>query len=197
MAAALVAAGVADRQPGEFYVVDANGGFCTETALRWLRLLPQDLDFVLEAPCPTWRECASLRRKTNVPIVFDELATNDASIVQLIAEDAADGINLKISKAGGLTKARRQRDICVAAGLTVSVQDAAGSDIAWAAIVHLGQTIPERYLRCVLNWSDMVTLKTADGAFGARNGRVSAPREPGLGIIPRLRILGEPVASYS
>ncbi len=194
--AARITAALADKQPGEFFFVDANGGLSVETALRMLRLLPNALDFVLEAPCATWRECVSLRRRTNVPIIFDELATNDASIVQMIADDAAEGIGLKISKAGGLTKARRQRDICIAAGYTMSVQETCGSDIAFAAIVHLGQTVPERFLRCVLESRDIVTVKTADGAFDIHNGCVTAPTAPGLGISPRVDVLGEPVASY-
>lgn len=113
-----------------------------ETVLRFLRLLPKGFDFVFEAPCPSWRENASLRRRSNVLIICDELAVSDASIVQLIAEDAADGIWLKISKNGGLTKGRRHRDICIAAGYTMSVQETTGSNIAFAAIVHLGQTVP-------------------------------------------------------
>lgn len=192
-----IAAALADKQAGEYFIVDANGGLTVETALRMLRLLPQGLDFVLEAPCATWRECLSLRRRSNIPIIFDELATNDASIVQLIAEDAAEGIGLKISKNGGLTRGRRHRDIAIAAGYTISVQETTGSDIAFAAIVHLGQTVPERYLRCVLESRDIVALKTADGNFEVLNGRVVAPTEPGLGITPRLEVLGAPVASYS
>ncbi|MET2831199.1 mandelate racemase/muconate lactonizing enzyme family protein [Mesorhizobium shangrilense] len=192
-----IAASMADKRPGEFFLVDANGGMTVESALRMLRLLPDGLDFVLEAPCATWRECVSLRRRTNVPIIFDELATNDASIVQMIADDAGDGIGLKISKNGGLTKGRRHRDFCLAAGYTVSVQDTVGSDIAFAGIVHLGQTVPERNLRCILECRDMVTVRTADGDFEVSGGRVTAPDAPGLGIAPRLDVLGEPVASYS
>ena len=194
--AARIAAALADKEPGEFFIVDANGGMTVETALRMLRLLPHGLDFVLESTCATWRECVSLRRRTDVPIIFDELATNDASIVQLIADDAAEGIGLKISKNGGLTRGRRHRDICLAAGYTVSVQETTGSDIAFAAIVHLGQTVPERYLRCLLESRDMVSLKTADGAFDVVEGRVVAPNTPGLGVKPRLEVLGEPVATY-
>lgn len=194
--AARIAACLADKQPDEFFIIDANGGLSVETGLRMLRLLPEGLDFVLEAPCSTWRETVSLRRRTNIPIVFDELATNDASIVQLVAEDAAEGIGLKISKNGGLTKCRRHRDICLAAGYTISIQETAGSDIAFAAIIHLGQTVPGRFLRCVLESRDMVAVKTADGAFDVHNGRITAPSTPGLGVTPRLDILGESVASY-
>jgi L-alanine-DL-glutamate epimerase-like enolase superfamily enzyme len=142
--AARIEASLADRRPGEFFIVDANGGMTVETALRMLRLLPPGLDFVLEAPCASWRECLSLRRRTDIPIIWDELATSDSSVAQLVADDAAEGVDLKISKNGGLTKCRRQRDICISAGLTISVQDTTGSDIAFAAIVHMGQTIPKK-----------------------------------------------------
>ncbi|GGY02642.1 hypothetical protein GCM10007160_33060 [Litchfieldella qijiaojingensis] len=97
---------------GEFFIVDSNGGLSVEHLLCMLNLLPSGLDFVLEAPCATWRETLSLRRRTSVPIIFDELATDDASIMQLISEDAAEGIDLKISKCGGVTRGRRQRDMC-------------------------------------------------------------------------------------
>ncbi|KAE8368397.1 enolase C-terminal domain-like protein [Aspergillus caelatus] len=194
--AARVAAALADQQPDEFFIVDANGGLSVETALRFLRLLPHGLDFVLEAPCATWRECVSLRRRTDIPIIYDELATNEMSIIKILADDAAEGVDLKISKSGGLTRGRRQRDICLAAGYSMSVQETTGSDIAFAAIVHLAQTIPERSLRCILESRDMVTVKTADGAFDVQDGFVTAPTTPGLGITPRLDVLGEAVASY-
>lgn len=194
--AARIEASLADRRPGEYFIVDANGGMTPESALRMLSLLPRGLDFVLEAPCATWRECLSLRRRSTVPIIWDELADSDAAIANLVAEDAAEGIGLKISKNGGLTRGRRQRDMCIAAGLTVSVQETTGSDIAFAAIVHLGQTVPKRHLRCVLESRDMVSKKTADGDFPVVNGLVVAPQAPGLGITPRMDVLGKPVATY-
>ena len=129
-------------------------------------------------------------------MIWDELAISDSSIVQLIAEDAAEGIGLKISKNGGLTRCRRQRDICIAAGLSISVQETAGSDIAFAAIVHMGQTVPKRLLRCVLESRDMVRLRTADGDFPVTSGHVVAPCTAGLGITPRLDVLGDPIATY-
>jgi L-alanine-DL-glutamate epimerase-like enolase superfamily enzyme len=118
-------------------------------------------------------------------------------VAQLVADDAAEGIGLKITKNGGLTRCRRQRDICISAGLTMSVQDTIGSDIAFAAIVHMGQTVPKKLLRCVLESRDMVSVKTADGDFPVIDGRVTAPATPGLGITPRLDVLGAPVATYT
>ncbi|MDX8540678.1 mandelate racemase/muconate lactonizing enzyme family protein [Mesorhizobium abyssinicae] len=195
--AARIAASLADKKPAEYFIVDANGGMSVESALRMLRLLPPGLDFVLEQPCPTWRECISLRRRTDVPMIFDELAMGDASIAQLVADDAAEGFGIKVSKNGGLTRGRRQRDIGVAAGYSMTVMDTVGSEIAFAGVLHLGQTFPEKNLRCVLDCRTLVSLQTAEGDVEVVRGRVEAPDTPGLGITPKLEVLGNPVASYS
>ena len=191
-----ITAALADRRPGEYFIVDANGGLIPETALRMLRALPESLDFVLEAPCATWRETLSLRQRCNVPIILDELAQDDGDIAQLVAQDVADGVGLKISKAGGLTHARRHRDICRAAGLTVSVQDTVGSTLSAASIFHMGATVPRHLLRCVLDPRDMVTLQT--GVFDApiENGGVLPPDAPGLGVTVNRDLLGPTVATW-
>jgi L-alanine-DL-glutamate epimerase-like enolase superfamily enzyme len=191
-----IIAALADRCLGEYYIVDANGGMSVEHALRMLRILPPNLDFVLEAPCATWRECISLRKRSTIPIIWDELAIDEYSVSQLVAEDAAEGIGLKISKNGGITRGRRQRDICTAAGLTMSVQETTGSDIAFAAIVHLAQTVRPDLLRSVLECRDMVSRVTAKGDFSIIDGHVRAPSSPGLGISVDASLLGGPVASY-
>lgn len=193
-----IAACLADKRPGEFFLVDANGGLVPETALRMLRLLPPGLDFVLESPCATWRETASLRTRCPYPIILDELAQNDDDITFAVAQEIADGIGLKISKAGGLTRGRRQRDIARAAGLTMSVQDTVGSAIAFAAVVHLGATVPPRLLRCILDTEDMVTTKTASVALHRdQDGRVLPADAPGLGADVDEAVLGQPVATWN
>ncbi len=191
-----IAACLADRKPGEFFLADANGGMIPETVLRMLRMLPDGLDFVLEAPCATWREVASLRRRCTVPIIMDELAQDDSDIAQIVGHDLADGIGLKISKAGGLTRGRRHRDMARASGLTISVQDTVGSAIAFAGIAHLGATVPERLLRCILDCRDMVTLDTAAFDAPVRDGGVLVPEAPGLGITVNRAVLGDPVSVW-
>ena len=191
-----VAACVADRQPGEYFLVDANGGMSVENALRFLRLLPADADIVFEAPCATTHETAALRRRTDVPIVLDELIFDDASVANAIAGDLADGIGMKVSKNGGLTPCRRQRDMAIAGGLTMSVQDTVGSDIAFAAVVHLAQTVPARWLRGVLDVRDMVTVSTGTLPVAVENGGVMAPDLPGLGVTVDRDVLGDPIAVH-
>jgi L-alanine-DL-glutamate epimerase-like enolase superfamily enzyme len=43
-------------------------------------------------------------------------------LVRLISDKAADVINLKISKVGGLSKARAIRDLAVAAGIPMNIE---------------------------------------------------------------------------
>ena len=193
--AARIEACLADRKRGEYFIADANGGLSVEHAVRMLRMV-SSADFVLEAPCATWRECTALRRRSAIPIIMDELATDDASIAQIIADDAADGISLKVSKCGGLTPARRQRDICIAAGLTMSVQDTVGSEVAYAAILHLGQSTRGNRLACVLDCRFVDTSGLADFDVPVVEGGVHAPNSPGLGVRPNLDVLGAPVATY-
>lgn len=44
------------------------------------------------------------------------------------------------------------------AGYTFSALDTVGPDISFAAIIHLGQTVPEGNLRCIPKTCDMITL---------------------------------------
>ncbi|WP_437050095.1 enolase C-terminal domain-like protein [Streptomyces sp. enrichment culture] len=192
-----ITACLADRRSGEFFLVDTNGGLLAESALRMLRLLPHGLDFTLEAPCATWRETMSLRHHCPYPIIVDELAETDADIAFALAHDAADGIGLKISKAGGLTHARRHRDLARAAGMTTTVQNTVGSAIAFAGIVHLGATVPPQMLRSVLNCADMVTLQTARFEAVGDDGFVRPSDAAGLGLEVDEDVLGPPVSSWS
>ena len=191
-----ISASLADREPGEYFIVDANGGLTVESALRLLTLLPHGLDFSLEAPCATWRETLSLRQRCRVPIILDELMQGDADLAQSIALDAADGIGLKISKAGGLTPARRQRDMARAAGLSMSVQDTVGSEISFAGIMHLGHTVPRNLLSCVLDVRGMVTTRMAEMDMQKTPEGVMMGDAPGLGLTVNRAAMGEPVARY-
>ncbi len=188
---------LADRKPGEYFLADANGGLTPDSVMRLLALLPKQTDIVLEAPCKTWHETKQVRQHCWLPILLDELIQYDDDLITTIEQRLADGIGLKISKAGGLTPARRQRDICRAAGLSMSVQDTVGSSIAFAGIVHLAQTVPGRLLRCVLDTRDMVSGHVAELDAPLENGGVMAPNTPGLGLRVDLAKLGEPAFTWT
>ncbi len=68
-----------------------------------------ELDFYMEQPCKTFEECLTVRQHTNLPFILDENIDSLESVLRLHHEKAADIINLKISKLGGLTKSKLVR----------------------------------------------------------------------------------------
>ena len=191
-----ITACLADRQPGEWFLADANGGMTPEAVLRMLAHLPGGTDIVIEAPCASWRETASLRSRCRLPILLDELIQSDADLIHAVATDACDGVGLKISKQGGLTAMQRQRAIANAAGMVMSVQDTTGSEISFAAILHLAQSTPRHLLRCALDPRSMISTRIAGFDAPMINGGVIAPDAPGLGVTPDPSAIGAPVAVY-
>jgi len=114
-------------------------------------------------------------------------------VVRAFKDQAMDVINLKISKVGGLTRARQIRDLCVSLGIAMTIEDTWGGDIVTAAIAHLAHSTPPGLLFSSTDFNSYVTVSIADGAPQRENGRLAAPKDPGLGIKPRFEVLGEPI----
>ncbi len=104
-----------------------------------------------------------------------------------------DAVNIKISKFGGLTRARQARDLCVSLGIAMTLEDSWGGDIVTAAIAHLAHSTPPELLFTATDFNSYVTVSIAEGAPRRVNGRMAAPTSPGLGVRPRPEVLGEPV----
>jgi len=107
-----------------------------------------------------------------------------------------DAINLKISKVGGLSKARLIRDLCVSLQIPMTIEDSWGGDIITSAIAHLAHSTPERFRFSSTDFNSYVTVRNAVGAPQRDNGRMRASLEPGLGVTPDFDNLGQAVAIY-
>ena len=104
-----------------------------------------------------------------------------------------DVVNIKISKFGGLTKAKLARDLCVSLGIAMTIEDSWGGDITTAAISHLAHSTPTEFLFTATDFNSYVTVSTAEGAPQRDKGRMSASDKPGLGVTPRWDVLGKAV----
>jgi L-alanine-DL-glutamate epimerase-like enolase superfamily enzyme len=182
----------AQIQTGDRLVADANTGWVQHEAVR-VAMGVRDIDVYIEQPCLTYEECLAVRRQCPHPFVLDENIDDLAVLLRARGDLAMDVVNLKISKLGGLTKIRQARDLCVSLGIAMTLEDSWGGDIATAAIAHLAQSTPPELLFTTTDFNSYVTVSTAEGAPQRVNGRMSASRAPGLGIRPRMEVLGEPV----
>ena len=179
-------------QPGDRLVADANTGWLRHDAMRVVRAV-DDIDVYIEQPCLTYDECLSVRRHTRHPFVLDEIIDGIETLLRGHADHAMDVVNIKISKFGGLTRARQARDLCAALGIAMTIEDSWGGDIVTAAIAHLAHSTPTELLFTSTDFNSYVTVSLAEGAPQRKNGRLAASERPGLGIEPRRDILGEAV----
>lgn len=188
---------VADQlQRGDVLVADANTGWLMHEAARVVRGVG-DVDVYIEQPCLAYDQCLAIRRRTDHPFILDESIDSIGVLLRGHADRAMDVVNIKISKFGGLTKARQARDLCVSLGLAMTIEDTWGSDITTAAIAHLAHSTPSHYLFTATDFNSYVTVSTASGAPQRSNGRLAATTAPGLGVSPRMEILGEAVIDVS
>lgn len=179
-------------QPGDKLVADANTGWLMHEAARVVRGV-KDVDVYIEQPCLSYEECLSIRERTDHPFVMDEVIDGMDKLLKLHSDRAADVVNIKISKFGGLTKAKQARDLCVSLGIAMTLEDSWGGDITTAAISHLAHSTPTEFLFTATDFNSYVTVSNAEGAPQRVNGRMSAPAVPGLGTTPRFDLLGDPL----
>jgi L-alanine-DL-glutamate epimerase-like enolase superfamily enzyme len=184
------AAAVLER--GDLLVADANTGWTQHAAIRVADAV-RDVDVYIEQPCASYEQCLAVRRRTSRPFVLDEVVDGIDMVVRGVDDQAMDVINLKISKVGGLTKARQIRDLCVSLGIAMTIEDTWGGDIITAAIAHLAHSTPTQFLFSSTDFNSYVMVAFADGAPRRRGGRLAASHEPGLGVRPQLSVLGAPV----
>jgi cis-L-3-hydroxyproline dehydratase len=178
-------------EPADALIADANTGWLPHQALRVVRAV-RDVDVYIEQPCATYEECLSVRRRTDHPFVLDETIDGIGVLLRATGDLAMDVVNIKISKFGGLTRARQARDLCVSLGIAMTIEDSWGGDVTTAAIAHLAHSTPPELLFTSTDFNSYVTVSTAEGAPQRQNGRMAASTAPGLGITPRAEVLRNP-----
>ena len=179
-------------QTGDRLIADANTGWTQHEAMRVVKGV-RDLDVYIEQPCLTYEACLSVRRHTPHPFVLDENIDSLDVLLRAKADLAMDVVNLKLSKLGGLTRTAQARDLCVSMGIAMTIEDSWGGDIVTAAIAHLAHSTPTELLFTTTDFNSYVTVSTATGAPQRVNGRMAASTAPGLGIVPRMDVLGDPL----
>ena len=176
-------------------VADANTGWLRHEALLIVKNT-RDEDVYIEEPCASYAENVSVRRKCDNPFIMDECIDSIATLVRAIGDEAADCVNVKIGKLGGISKTREVRDLCVRMNVAMCIEDTWGGDIATAAIAHMAHSTPERYRFSSTDFNSYNTVCNAEGSPRRENGTFKASTEAGLGVEPRMDVLGDPVAVY-
>ena len=186
-----------NRLAHEQIIYDVNRAWLPAEAIHVLNAV-RDLSVVVEQPCDTLEQCAMVRARTRQPLSIDERLETLTDMRRIITERIGEIVNIKINRCGGLTHARRIRDLALSAGITMLAMETGGSVIADTAAQHLAQSIPATNRLGTWLCQEMLSLDTAPGR-GSRNADGAScipPGLPGLGVAPDEELLGAPVAVY-
>jgi len=168
--------------------IDANQGWSVKTAVKVLNEM-QKYDVELAEQPVKWNDIegmAEVRMMSPIPIMADESVHTPEDALKVAMMGAADYINIKLTKAGGILKARRIAEISEAAGIPNMIGCMMEGGVSITAAVHFACG-----MRNVVT-SDLdsdISLKqdvVEDGSAKLENGYRIPPDEPGLGNL-RLR----------
>jgi len=192
-----VAAVVDATEDGDVIVADANCGWRLPDAVMAARLLEPMPRVYLEQPCATLEECLAVRRLTTLPYVLDEVITDVQSLIRAYQANGLDAVNCKISRIGGLTKAKQLRDLAVSLGLRLTIEDTWGGDLTTAAVSQLAASTDPAALFMVSYMNDWT-----DGHLGGYQPRSVdgvgyVSDAPGLGLEIDESLLGHPTMSFA
>ena len=179
----------------EIVIADANGGWRLQDAVVAARLLEQLPRTYFEQPCASLEECLYVRRLTTLPMILDEVITDTQSLLRAWSARGMEAINLKVSKVGGLSKAKLIRDLADDLGLRLTIEDTWGGDLTTAAVSHLAASTRPATLFTVSFMNDWVVEHIAGYEPRSTNGIGHAPTGPGLGVEVDVDVLGEPLYS--
>jgi len=119
--------------------VDVNQGWhSVGTAVTAIRQLEQAGLSWVEQPIRMGdiRGLAEVRQKTAVPIMADETVQSMEDLLEIIRLDAADVINIKLMKCGGIFHAVQMAKVAEAAGMLCQIGSMVESSVASSAGYH-------------------------------------------------------------
>lgn len=190
-----VEAAMALAQPGVTFIADANGGWNIQSALIAAREMNRH-DIFLEQPCRSLNNCAEVRRHSSLPLIVDECIMAVDDLVTAKVHAGAGGVNIKLSRVGGLTPARLLRDTATELGMMVTVDDTWGGSLITAALSHLAASTRPDNLLATTFFTEFTTPFIADAPRRRSDGTGVAPSGPGLGIQVDEAGLGKPVLRF-
>ncbi|CAG7925233.1 unnamed protein product [Penicillium olsonii] len=172
---------------------DANAGWTLDQALKFARALGQDLAVPLEQPCRLMSDCIEVGRRTGLPITLDECIFTMADLVAAHA-GGITGINIKISRVGGFTKARTLRDAAVALDMMVVIDDTWGCALTTAQNLQMAASTPPNRLRAVDLFAEWTHPMIAEISRMGNDGKISCNEIAGNGHGEiDLGLLGDPL----
>lgn len=166
--------------------LDANQGWTAKQAVYAMHALEDagvQLE-LLEQPVPA-RDIAGLKfvtERVHTPVMADESVFGPREVIELIQERAADIINIKLMKTGGISNAVRIADIASLYGVECMIGCMIETSISVAAAVHLAAAKADVITKVDLDGPSLCTFNPVEGGVTFNESEISISDAPGLGI---------------
>ena len=166
--------------------LDANQGWTAKQAVQAMRALEEAgvVLELLEQPVKA-ADIAGLKYVTdrvNTPVMADESVFNPSQVIDLIQQRAADIVNIKLMKTGGLSNAIRIADIAAIHGVPCMIGCMIESSISVAAAVHLAVAKSDVITKVDLDGPSLGQFDPVSGGVTFNESEISISDAPGLGI---------------
>lgn len=174
--------------------IDYNQGLVPEAAAQAVRDVAGFAPDFIEQPVAAhhWEVMKRLRDLTDIPLLADESVFGPEDMSRAVREGLADGVSVKIMKAGGLSRAQEVARMAGAAGMSAYGGDMFESGLAHLAGTHMIAATPEITLGCEFYQAGYFLAEDIlEQPFAVENGAVVVPDGPGLGAVPALDLLNK------
>ncbi|NZA26999.1 dipeptide epimerase [Luteimonas sp. SJ-92] len=166
--------------------LDANQGWTAKQAVYAIRTLEDagvQLELV-EQPVKA-RDLAGLKyvtERVHTPIMADESVFGPAEVIDLLRMHAADIINIKLMKTGGISNAIRIADIASVYGVECMIGCMIESSISVAAAVHVAVAKADTIRKIDLDGPSLCAFNPVEGGVRFNESEITIDDSPGLGI---------------
>ena len=164
--------------------LDINAHYTGSEAVTLIRRLEDcDLQYVEQPARPgDTAGLAEVSRRVGTPVMVDEGVWSPEDVIEVVRHRAADVVNVKIGKLGGLLPARKAVAIAESAGLGCMIGCMLEGGIGMLAGAHLGGALPGITHASELVGSLLYERDVLDISELYQGGTLKVPDTPGLGI---------------
>ena len=166
--------------------LDANQGWTAKQAVHAVQTL-EDAGVQLElveqpVKAHDLNGMKYVTERVNTPIMADESVFGPTEVVQLIRMRAADIINIKLMKTGGISNAIRIADIAAMYGVECMIGCMLETGISVAAAVHVAVAKSDAITKIDLDGPSLCAVNPIEGGVYFNGSEISVPETAGLGI---------------
>jgi L-alanine-DL-glutamate epimerase-like enolase superfamily enzyme len=170
--------------PGISLKVDANQGWNVPQALKMLSFYEKYDVCAVEQPLPHWdlQGAAYLRARSPIAIMADESCFTPHDASAIVTAQAADIINIKLMKCGGIYPALHINAIARGAGVPTMVGCMLESRLGIAAGAHFVASDPNIIYADLDSFRDFNDSSFVTSAFDVEVPHIHLSDRPGLGV---------------